>query len=155
MVSELTDLGLRPKVVHWKVSAQNAVIPPPNLGFFLNSQDIPMVVDRLADIPAVMVVLEDDPVLTHAVDPRRAQWDRYVVVKWMPPRPHAVGIVDVDSSEFVTLMDFDQLSNGAVLRADQRFIENLVESYQFAANEYNRLAEEVRNVMEARTELVH
>lgn len=146
VIKVLETFKLTAKVVSWRVSKEdeNGIIDvrSPNLGLYVPEDQLDALTMRLGMMGVEILLLKHDPVAIHAIDPRRFT-DKYVVVSHMPPKPQAIGIVDTDNSEFVTLMDFSALADTERQLAE----EEAGRCLQFMANELNRLHSEIQALL--------
>lgn len=138
VVELLRRLKLEVRPANWNVRHGAGLLPKPVMGFLFPADMEGALNDGIENLGASLVVVESDPVETHAVDLDRIN-DKYVVVRWMPPMAEAIGIVDTTDTEFVCFFDFSQLPNKEDLMADQALIFALTTHMQFIANEWNRL----------------
>ncbi len=134
-------MGLSPKGVDWNVRYEGEILKKPLISFTFPAEMEEELGSGLHGAGCQLIVVDQDPVQLCAADPNQAA-EKYVAVKWMPPRPMAIGVVDTDETEFVALIDFGKLKNGKRFVEDAELVAEVVEHMMFVASELNRIHEQ-------------
>lgn len=141
----LKEQGAFPRAVHWNVSLPDGgKLEPPLIGFNLDESTMAATRGAFARLGIEVYVLPIDPVADHAFSPDDIAGDKYVVVKWMPPMVESLAIVDVEDTQFVSILDMAEFP---IERENELLVAEICTALQLAANEMNRLRQQATEAL--------